>query len=442
MKISLALLMFALGIVQTHALIVSEVMSNPTGDDGGREWIEIYNETNADIDLSSMTISIKGSTAIAATSLQGGVVLPASGYAVIASIVSGQTKFLQDYASYSGILFKSSISLVNTGVTSIDIKLQGSTVASIPSYTAAKEGSTLSFVQGAYGIGTPTPGSENILAPSIGGTVSSTSSTVTENQTTVAQMSPPSPDIVLYMPTEKVVVAGAETYFNVAGMTRSGKVIDGLSFVWAFGDGGQGVGSSTKHRYVYSGRYLAQVEGMSATIAGTGRMIVRVVPPDIEIVDVSSGKYGTYVDISNPNMYDLDISQWMLTFDGAAFHFPKNTLISSGATTRFAGASMGFAGTTVSKNTVVKILFPNLEEVTRFAPVENSISAGTVLGVATTTKALPVQVKQKVSTRTTPQTATTSAPAQVKAATSTIKTISSTRDTRLVGWFKSMFRRQ
>ncbi len=434
--------MFALGIVQTHALIVSEVMSNPTGDDGGREWIEIYNETNTDIDLSSMTVSIKGGTAVVATPLQGGLTLPPNGYAIIASITSvssGQTKFLQDYVTYSGILFKSSISLVNTGATSIDIKLQGSTVASIPSYTAAREGSTFSFIQSAYVTGTPTPGSENVAASTGGGSGSNTSTT-TENQITLPQMSPPSPDIILYMPSEKVVVAGADTYFDVAGMTRGGKAIDGLSFVWAFGDGGQGTGSSTKHRYVYSGRYVTQVEGTSATIAGTGRMVVRVVPPDIEIVEVSSGKYGTYVDISNPNMYDLDISQWMLTFDGAAFHFPKNTLISSGATTRFAGASMGFASTTVSTSTVVKILFPNLEEVTRFIPVENSIPTGTVLGAATTTKAPLVSVKQKVYQKPTSQTATTSQSA-LKVSTSTART-SSTRDTRLVEWFKSMFRRQ
>lgn len=440
MKISLAILTFALGIVHTHALIVSEVMSNPTGDDGGREWIEIYNETNSDIDLSSMTVSIKGGTAVAATPLQGGLTLPSNGYAIIASLTSvssGQTKFLQDYSSYSGILFKSSVSLVNTGVTSIDIKLQGSTVASIPSYTAAKEGSTFSFIQGVYGIGTPTPGNENVSAPVSSGTVESTTSTVTENQTTVAQMSPPSPDIVLYMPTEKVVVAGADTHFDVAGMTRSGKAIDGLSFVWAFGDGGQGTGSSTKHRYVYSGRYLAQVEGTSATIAGTGRMIVRVVPPDIEIVEVSTGKYGTYVDISNPNMYDLDISQWMLTFDGAAFHFPKNTMISSGATTRFAGASMGFASTIVSTSTVVKILFPNLEEVTRFVPVESLIPTGTTLSATTTSKASSVLIKQKVYPKPSSQTATNSVAGSVKA-TSTRP--ASVKDTRLVGWFKSVFR--
>ncbi len=442
MKISLTLLMFALGIVQTHALVVSEVMSNPTGDDGGREWIEIYNETNTDVDLSSMTVSIKSGTAVVTTPLQGGFILPANGYAIIASLTSvssGQTKFLQDYSGYSGLLFKSSISLVNTGVTSIDVKLQGSTVASVPSYTAAKEGSTFSFIQGGYVTGTPTPGSENVAA-AVSGTSESTTSTATENQATVPQMSLPSPDIILYMPSEKIVVAGADTHFDVAGMTRSGKVIDGLSFVWAFGDGGQGVGSSTKHRYVYSGRYVAQVEGVSATIAGTGRMIVRVVPPDIEIVEVSSGKYGTYVDISNPNMYDLDISQWMLTFDGAAFHFPKNTIISSGVTTRFAGASMGFASTTVSISTVVKILFPNLEEVTRFVPIESSTLSGTVLGVATTTNIIPAQVKQKIVPKINPQKIATSSLPQVKVSTTTVRT-SSTRDTRLVGWFKSMFRR-
>ncbi|MEZ0209019.1 MAG: lamin tail domain-containing protein, partial [Candidatus Paceibacterota bacterium] len=354
-------------IVQVQALTISEVMSNPTGDDNGREWIEVYNEGSTDVDISSMTVSIKGGTAVVTTPLQGGTMLPAGGYVIIGSTVSGSTKFLQDYPSYAGILFKSSISLVNTGVTSIDIKLNGSIVASLPSYTAAKEGSTLSYIGGSYVVGTPTPGSDNQATDTSSSGSSNTASTTTpETQVTLPQMSPPTSDIIIYMPEERVVVAGADSEFSVFSQTRVGKPINDLRYSWAFGDGGQATGSSTNYRYVYPGRYIAQVEAVSATTIGSGRMVVRVVSPDISITSVGAGKYGAYIDIRNPNTYDIDLSQWRITIDGASFPFPKNTWLLSGQTTRFPGSAMGFASTTLSSTSSVKIVFPSLEEVTHY----------------------------------------------------------------------------
>ena len=43
----------------TQALVINEIMSNPIGDDGGREWVELYNETADPIDVAGLTISKK-----------------------------------------------------------------------------------------------------------------------------------------------------------------------------------------------------------------------------------------------------------------------------------------------------------------------------------------------------------------------------------------------
>ncbi len=435
MKLILIGVLLISSIIHVKALTISEIMSNPTGDDSGREWVEIYNESGTDVDLSTMTISIKGGTAVVATTLQGGTVIPAGNYAIIGSVVSGQTKFLQDFPSYSGPLLKSSISLVNTGVTSVDIKLNGATVASVPSYTAAKEGYTLSYMGGSYVTGTPTPGAENQVADTSSGETGNGNATTTETQVTLPQMSPPSADIMIYLPTEKLVVAGAESEFSVFSQTRAGKPINDLRYTWAFGDGGQSTGSSTKYRYVYSGRYIAQVEAMNANVAGTGRMVVRVVPPEILISDLGTGKYGAYVEMKNPNAYDLDLSQWVLTIDGSAFPFPKNTILSAGNTTRFSGVAMGFASTTVSTSTVIKILFPNLEEVTKYHAKLEEAAIATTTKSAIIVKSQPsVRPLQKlvlgVSTSTTSEIASTSLP------------IVRSKDTRIVSWFRKLLGRQ
>lgn len=438
MKKLFSLLLLISVIAQARALLISEVMSNPTGDDSGREWIEIYNNTDSSVDLSTLTISIKGGTALVATPLSGGTTLASGGYAIVGSTVSGATKFTQDYSTYSGPLFKSSISLVNTGATSIDIKVNGSVADSLPSYTAAKEGSTLSLVNGSFVQSNPTPGSANeaIAAGSDSSQTNTASATTTtnNNQITIQQQSAPSPDIVLYMPFEKTVVAGAESIFSTSGTSRSGSKIDGLVCTWAFGDGGQGTGTSTSYKYVYPGHYIAQVEASNGIVVGIGTTKVRVVPPDLSITKVESGKYGTYVDISNPNAYDLDLSQWKLSFDGASFPFPKNTILPGGAATRFSGLAMGFASTTITSGTVVKILFPNLEDVAMYA-VPNSIQ-GLVAGTSTSVipKLVPLKTVLKLSVATFHGTTT------LIASTTASKNISiKTKDTRIVSWFRSVF---
>ncbi len=440
MKKFIAFMVGVGGLMQVHALVINEIMSNPTGDDNGREWVELYNDTQDTVDLSALTISIKGGNAVVATAVGGGTSLVAGGYAIVGSTVSNATKFLQDYPSYTGPLFKSSISLVNTGVTSIEIKLSGVSADILASYTAAKEGSTLSEINGSFVTASPTPGAEN-QAPSSDTTqdttTSTTTATTTQNQVTVAQMSPPSADIVFYMPFEKTVVAGAETEFSTYATNRAGKVIDGLAATWAFGDGGQGTGTSTKYRYAYTGRYFAQVEGTNGYVAGTGRMLVRVVPPDISINGIASGKYGAYIDITNPNPYDLDLSQWQLSIDSAVFPFPKNTLLLSNGTTHFSGLAMGFANITISSSTLIRILFPNAEEVTRYVP-----QVGEVLGAATTTQSVkvsPSSMPQKIYPKVAVKTVTASTTTVNVKASSSVRVAAAKKDTRIVAFFRSLF---
>lgn len=441
MKSVIVFLLLISGVLETHALVISEVMSNPTGDDSGREWIELYNDTAEAVDLALLTVSIKGATAIPVTPVSGGTALPTGGYAIIGSVVSSATKFLLDYPAYTGPLLRSSMSLVNTGTTSIDIKLQGSTVNSLPGYTPAKEGFTVSLVGGTFILSSPTPGAENQASGSQSGPGSTPQATTTENQVTVSQMSPPSADIILYMPFEKTVVAGADADFATYGMTRGGKSIDGLRCVWAFGDGGQAIGATTTYRYAYPGRYTAQVEATNSYVAGVGRMAVHVVPPDIFITNIRTGKYGPYVDISNPNEYSLDLSQWKLIIDAASFPFPKNTVIAGNTTTHFSGLAMGFASTTIATSSLVKILFPNLEEVTRYIPQAQSLV--TVSTSSTSSFSLPSKIKTKVAARTPsvqiPLVATTTQIQIQKGSTTTIRNLPQ-KDTRIVAWFRSLLK--
>lgn len=435
-------------VLCAHALVINEIMSNPVGDDGGREWVELYNDTDGSIDVSNLTVSVKGGSFIAVTPVSGGVMLLPRSYAIIGSTVGGITKFSQDYSKFTGPLFKSSLSLVNTGVTSLEIKVQGQTVDTLASYTAAKEGQTYSKVSGAFVAGEPTPGEDNKTVA----VTQENATQETDSQKTLPQMTAPSADITLYLPSEKTVVAGAPSLFTVSALTHAGNAISNMSYSWSFGDGGARTGSSTLYRYFYPGRYVAQVEGTNGIIAGTGRMLVRVVSPEITLSTIGAGKYGSYIDITNPNTYDLDISDWKLVIDDVPFSFPRNTMLSSGVT-RFSGMAMGFSHVPVSSSTLIKLLFPSMDEVLRItqgggAPVEDATKALAQSSPSSQIKQSGIPSIKSVSNIKTvyPAKQITSF-SQIKSSTTIstssqkITTISKQKDTRIASFFRSLFSR-
>ncbi len=420
MKYITALLSFLSSIASVYAVYISEIMYDPQGSDTSREWVEIYNDTNNAIDFTSWKLFESG-TNHGIVSYSGGTTVQAGGYAVIAD---NPVKFLTDFPNYQGVLYDSSFSLSNSGEQLILKDGTGSTIDTftyVPSVGGNDDGSTLSKIEGTWTRGIATPGAIN----QVSGVAMSSSASSTENQVTIAQLSPPSPDIIFYLPFERTVVAGADTEFSTYATNKSGKVLDNLTCTWAFGDGGKGVGTTTTYRYAYPGRYIAQVEGTTGYVAGTGRIMIHVVPPDLVISKIDTGKYGMYVDIFNPNTYTLDLSQWKLVINGASFPFPKNTLILGNTTTRFSGVAMGFASTTLISGNPVQILFPNFEEVARyiFLPHSDTVYAASSTPVRQLEKVLIKNnaVKREVST--------------------TTQSIHMQKDTRVVSFLKTLFKK-
>ena len=440
MKRVLIFTLYISGILQVHALVISEIMFDPLGADTGREWVEVYNDSAGSVDISAWKL-FEGGTNHGLVPYSGGATIAAGGYAVVAD---NPVKFLTDHATYTGILYDSAFSLSNTGEQLI-LKDGSLTAKDTVTYDAllggTDDGTTLSLISGAWVRGIETPGASNQASTNILTTASTTVVVATtSNQATVQQVSPPSPDIVLYMPFEKIAVAGAETEFVTYGMTRAGKSIDNLTCTWAFGDGGQATGTSTKYRYAYAGRYIAQVEGSNSSVYGTGRMVVQVVAPDVIISGVFSGKYGTYVDILNPHAYNLDLSQWKLAIGEREFSFPKNTLLLGGGVTHFSGAAMGFASTTAASGTVVRLLFPTREEITQYVIPEVE---GIVLGTTTekvVVKNMPPSIMVKKKVITLKRVATTTI-AVTATSTGGVVLPVARKDTRIVSFLKTLFPR-
>lgn len=110
MKVLTGIFMTVMCLNGVSGLRANEVMYNPSGTDSGREWIEIYNDGDADALVSDYRLYENEINHIIA-GVDSDVLAPGE-YAVI---TTSQSDFLADYPSYSGKLFLSSFSLVNTG---------------------------------------------------------------------------------------------------------------------------------------------------------------------------------------------------------------------------------------------------------------------------------------------------------------------------------------
>jgi len=122
----------------------------------GNEWIEIT--ANGDSTDLSLWKFFEGNTNHKLKPIQGGTTIASGGYAVIAN---DTTAFLKEYSGFSGILFDSSFSLLDTGE-SISIKSSDINIVDTISYTGTKGSkNSVQKINGAWSESIPTPGAAN-----------------------------------------------------------------------------------------------------------------------------------------------------------------------------------------------------------------------------------------------------------------------------------------
>ena len=98
--------------VQTTGDInINEIMYNPPGADTYHEWLELYNNETTDIDIKGWRFYEAG-TNHSLTLIQGSMVIPPEGYAIIAD---NATTFLDEHQECNCTVIDSAFSLNNSG---------------------------------------------------------------------------------------------------------------------------------------------------------------------------------------------------------------------------------------------------------------------------------------------------------------------------------------
>lgn len=334
-----------LSISVTHAaLSFSEIMYDPEGSDSNREWVEVRNDGDA-LNLTSYKL-FESSTNHSITSSHGGATLPSGGFAVIAD---DPTRFLQDFPGYTGLLFDSSFSLSNAGEF-LSLKDSGGQVTDSLTYSpgngGSDDGTTLSLVQGVWVRGDVTPGADNVVSTKLL-TSASSSKAVTVSSINAG----PAPDLTVFVPEERLVVAGADALFTATALSSGGSEPTGVMYDWSFGDGGARTGKSVTYRYAEPGYYAAVVDASNGTLFAKNRIRVHVVAPTVFITDIKKTEEKILVSVTNPSPYEIDVGSWKINNNGAYYPLPKNTILLPRATTTLNALEFGMATSTSALGT-------------------------------------------------------------------------------------------
>lgn len=158
-----ALLLLSLPSVVSAEILISEVMYDLPGLDAKREWVEIVNTGDTNVDLTGWKF-FEGDTNHRLTVVMGNALLLSGARAVIADNADA---FLSDWPAFSGVLFDSSFSLKNTGelIAIRNAELADiNVVAYMSSWGGKGDGTSLQFFETAWKAGSPTPGEPNVMS--------------------------------------------------------------------------------------------------------------------------------------------------------------------------------------------------------------------------------------------------------------------------------------
>lgn len=329
------------------AAVISEIMYDIEGTDTGREWIEVYNDSASDIDLSTWKLFEAGvSHKITST---GSALLAAGMYAVLAD---SPEKFLADNPGFSGALFDSAFSLGNGGEA---FALRDSLDASIDSVTyentwgGAGDGNSLQRkADGAWVAAAPTPGTQTTAIASAVVEEDSSSGSSSEaspessfsahSSQAVATVSYEEPELAVTAGRSRLGFVGVPLSFEARVKSVKNTPVTARSiYSWSMGDGTKENGQFIAHAYEFPGEYIVVLNASNGGAQAVSKVSVKVVAPKISIKAEHE-----HVEIENADSNELNLGGFIIESGGSRFVVPEDTLIAPKSAIRLSTAAMRF----------------------------------------------------------------------------------------------------
>ena len=369
-------LVFLFGFRMAKAsIVISEIMYNPSGDDTKREWVELYNDGDSIVNISSGSASSAwrfddGSSSLHIINSQ--LSIPAKGFAILAS---DKSTFVSEY-SYSGLIADTTMTLDNTGIVKLWNGDNPRVLVASASYNSSQgannDGNSLQLINGSWKALPPTPGAENIMVTGGGGPLlnsdnssSTSTSTQTSSSATIIKIVEP-PKIRTKVTASSISYVGIPMEFSVNTTGYSNEPLYSGKYYWNFGDGDSkeiNANHTEKlfHTYYYPGEYNLTLEYYTNNFFQNPEtvtsMAIKVVPIGVSISRVGDEK-DFFIEISNSTDNDLDLSKWSIASSNKNFIFPKNTNVMAKGKIVLSPKITGFV---VGDKDNLKLLNPNKE---------------------------------------------------------------------------------
>lgn len=330
-------------LFSSAAVQITEIMYDVSGSDAGREWVEITNSGPGTIDLAQYKL-FEGNTNHALTGVSGGTVLQPGGSGVIAD---DDVKFKIDWPTYSGVLFRSSFSLSNSGET---LGIKDSALVLLDSVTydvaqgAAGDGNSLQRSGATFSAAAPTPGAFG--APNVAASSDQTQTPTAQSQTTTQTTNSSQtggnlpPPITVAIDTPERVMVGGGSFFEAKVYGTERLPLESARIEWNFGDGAVAEGARVFHAYRYPGKYVVWASAAHNYSSAVDRVVVEAVAAQVSLAAEGDGS----LLIRNLSPKDLDIGLWSLNDGGKQFTIPEHTTVLVGEGVRFSPLISGLAG--------------------------------------------------------------------------------------------------
>ncbi len=349
--LSLALISSSLSLAKAkqNIIVINKILYNPLGNDTGKEWIELYNRGNQDIDLTNydldpssapyytfphfvlkskakVIIHINTEGTNSATDLYTGPSKNMSntkGVIALFNSTTHSTENLVDYIEYGA-----------GGQTNESKAIQDNIWTAGDFIPNAQEGYCLALKQ---------EGQDNNSSQ--------------DWQTVDCRQESPNPEKKTENVSEKKQSQEKISFKNLggkppqaeAGPNKSGVInqtiiFDGsksfdpddvdLIYFWNFGDGSTNTEKISEHIYKFPGKYIASLYVSDGYHSDLDTLIVTIYPKPIIISEfmpeANKNSQNGWIEIYNPNEIIMDISGWQINDSSSSqnfFVFPDNSFI-------------------------------------------------------------------------------------------------------------------
>jgi len=329
--------MFLLPVLASAGVVINEIMYDLEGTDSGREWIEIFNDSDQEIDLSSWKFNDgdgatnHGLNEPPENGGQGVLTLSPGSYAILSG---DAVMFLSEHLGYSGTVIDTVMSLGQQEDRTYTLQIinSDSAIVNEVSYTislgANGDGNSLQRTDDGWIAVTPTPGVQNINQQEEGNDSGEVSDD--ENISTVVPTKyiPPEdlPQIKVYAGKDKTMIAGASGEFNGEAFGLNNEPIENARYLWNFGDGLTKEGQNVFYFYRYQGEYRVVLNVSSGGYSSSDTMSVEVIPNEIFISEIKTGS-DSFIELENKSSIEINISGWIFRCGTQHFIFPQNSFI-------------------------------------------------------------------------------------------------------------------